>query len=103
MLENAMAAGIWPYDQEYAPEPFYTCPRCLEPIGPEDAVFEWKYDWICADCFRDAILSLSADDRADMSCESIAYTEQQLELVDYNAKAIAEILCVETKNAEDIA
>ena len=35
--------------------------------------------------------------------ESIAYTEQQLELVDYNAKAIAEILYVETKNAEDIA
>ena len=99
---NAMAEGIWPYDAEYAPEPDYKCPRCSEPMAQADKVYEWADDWICAECFRDAIFSLSKGDRAEMSGECIAYTEQQLEAVDHDAGSMAEILCCETKYVEDI-
>ena len=100
---NAMAEGIWPYDAEYAPEPDYKCPRCSEPMDGTDRVYEWADDWICDECFRDAIFSLSKGDRAEMAGESIPYTEQQLEAVDHDAGSMAEILCCETKYVEDIA
>ena len=104
MIENAMVSGEWPYNAEFAPEPDYKCPRCSLPMQPADKVFEFYDDeWICDGCFVDAILSLSLDDRADMAGESIAYTEQQLEAVDHDAGAMAEILYCETKYAEDIA
>ena len=104
MIENAMVSGCFPYDAEYAPEPDYKCPRCSLPMQPADKVYEFYDDeWLCGECFVDAILSLSQADRADMAGESIVYTEQQLELVDYEAGAMAEILYCETKYAEDIA
>ena len=101
-IENPMVSGEWPYNQEYAPEPDYVCPRCSMPMESTDTVFEWQDDWICADCFTDAVLSLSQADRADMAGESIPYTEQQLELIEHNALGMADILFVETKYVEDI-
>ena len=103
-VENPMFTGEWPYDAEYAPEPDYKCPRCSLPMQPAEKVFEFFDDeWICAECFVDAILSLSLADRAEMAGESIPYTEQQLEAVDHDAGSMAEILCCETKYVEDIA
>ena len=104
MIENAMVSGCYPYDAEYAPEPDYKCPRCSFPLDSTDKVYEFYDDeWICAECFVDAILSLSLADRAEMAGESIPYTEQQLEAVDHDAGSMAEILCCETKYVEDIA
>ena len=103
-IENPMVSGEWPYNAEFAPEPDYKCPRCSLPMEPADKVFEFYDDeWICDGCFVDAILSMRLDDRADMAGELIQYTEQQLELVDYEAGSMAEILCCETKYVEDIA
>lgn len=101
-VENPMFTGEWPYNQEYAPEPDYVCPRCSMPMAPTDRVYEWADDWICADCFTDAVLCLSMADRAEMSGECIVYTEQQLELVEYEARAMAEILYVESKYVEEM-
>ena len=102
-MVNAMSEGIWPYNADYAPEPDYKCPRCSLPMQPADKVYNFFDDeWWCAECFTDAILSLSQSDRADMAGESIAYTEQQLEAVDHDAGSMAEILCCETKYVEDI-
>ena len=103
-VENPMFTGEWPYDAEFAPEPDYKCPRCSEPMEPADRVYEFLYgEWWCAECFTDAILSLSKGDRAEMAGESIQYTEQQLEAVDHDAGSMAEILYCETKYVEDIA
>ena len=102
MIENAMVSGCFPYDAEFAPEPDYKCPRCSEPMDGTDRVYEWAEDWICDECFRDAIFSLSKDERADMSGECIVYTEQQLESVNHYAPDMADILGVDTMYVEDI-
>ena len=102
-VENPMFTGEWPYDAEFAPEPDYKCPRCSEPMEPTQRVYEYNDDeWICGECLIHTIRRLKPFERASMSDESIAYTEQQLEMIDYDPCTTAEILSIEYKFVEDI-
>ena len=98
-LENAMASG---YSPEREPEADYACPRCNYGLNPDDRVYEWDGNWLCGDCYKDAILSISDKDRAEMSCESIAHTEQMLGAYGFEPSATADVLHTETATAEDV-
>lgn len=99
MLENPMVSG---YSPEREPEAEYACPRCQAGLAPDETVYEWIDDYLCRDCYKDAILSISEQDRAEMSGESIAYTEQMLEAYGFEPSATADFLHTGTALAEDV-
>jgi len=102
-LENAMASG---YSPERIPVAEYVCPRCQAGLEADTPMYYWNESkeevWLCGDCYKDAILSMPQNALAGMSGESIAYTMQQLELVNYEPSAMADILYTDTMTAEDV-
>lgn len=104
MIDNPMFTGYDPTQSER--EPDYSCPRCEKGLNPDDTVFDWdngvEQNWICGDCYKDAIFSLSKFERAGMCGESIAYTEQMVDSARNNPGELADILYTDTMTAEDV-
>jgi hypothetical protein len=107
MLENPMVAGVGAYKGEYAPPTDYYCPRCKTPLDYRTDVFEWDdgttTNWICGECFVDAIHSLSKADRAEMANDTIARTEEQMEDYHGDASAYGSIFDISRQKVGDIA
>jgi hypothetical protein len=103
-LDNPLATGTFPYDD--LPEADYTCPRCAEPLEPDTPMFYWgegrEGAWVCGDCFKDAVFSLNAHERAEMCGESVVYTEQMVDSARNNPGELADILYVDISTAEDV-
>lgn len=103
-IENTMVTGYGKPDEViwsvhgYEPDPVYRCERCKDKLLGDATVYNWDGEWFCDDCMNDAVNSLSPEDRAEMAGESIAYTEQMIELAKtYNDLAF--VMGIETSEA----
>ena len=83
-IENTMVTGCGKPDEAmlaaFGNDPVYLCERCKHELHANATVYNWDGEWFCDDCMNDAVNSLSPEDRAEMTGESIAYTEQMVEL-----------------------
>jgi len=73
MLENAMVLGAWPYDQEFAPEPEMTCPKCEGGMAEGDKTYEVDGELMCDQCFDDWRRGLSRDELAERLGVEVRY------------------------------
>ena len=83
-VENTMVTGYGKPDEAtlvaFGNDPVYPCERCKHELHANATVYNWNGEWFCEDCMNDAVNSLSPEERAEMTGESIAYTEQMVEL-----------------------
>lgn len=88
MLENPMVSGYGFPDE---PLPIAYCDKCGMEMYRGDVVFEWDTDRICPECLLEVVQGLTLAEKAEMTGESQAHTDQMLEYA-YTTQAIAEIL-----------
>jgi len=105
-IENTMVTGYGKPDEViwsvhgYEPDPVYRCERCKDKLRGDATVYNWDGEWFCEDCMNDAVNSLSPEDRADVVGESVAYTEQMVELARTYGE-LAEVMKLEASTARE--
>ena len=83
-IENTMVTGWGKPDEAmlvaFGNDPVYRCERCKYELHANATVYNWDGEWFCEDCMNDAVMSMSPADRADVVGESVAYSEQMVEM-----------------------
>lgn len=96
IIENGMVAGYGYHNIPFEDDPAQECASCRMNLYEGDKVFDWDGDEVCGECLVENINKLSLQERAEMTGESIAYTEQALDDA-YTADQYAEILNIESR------
>jgi ribosomal protein L37AE/L43A len=106
-IENTMVTGYGKPDRQYyqpirykCPD-HYDCPRCGIELGLKHKTYEWDDMWLCGECFADAILSLSAYERTELTGETDI--DRVIEDANGDPDALAALFDVTTKKAEEVA
>lgn len=108
-IENTMYSGYMKPDRQYyqpvrykCPD-HYDCPRCGIELGLKHKTYDWNDQWMCGECMVDSVMSLSPEARAEITGETIKYTEQVVQDANGDPDAIAALFDITTKKAEEVA
>ena len=79
IIDNPMVTGEWGYDTPFTVEPDVECPVCHVGMFYGDELYSLDGDWMCKDCIEELVYRMTPKEWADITGESIAYTEQMVD------------------------